>query len=415
MPAPEPPSDRAADATTYWNWLITPLLNDAGDVEYLVFNLEDVTRQQAALRELQHRAQQLQKLTLELSEAEDRERKRLAEILHDDLQQILAAAKFQLGLLGNRTRSDPAQHRIIDQVDHMLKDAIGRSRTLSHELSPAVLHHGTFGDTLGWLAGQIQTKHGLVVHVDLAGDVNLQSDALKVFLYKTAQELLFNVAKHARVNEARIRVRRRGRIVGMRVSDKGRGFNPQDVRAASGFGLFSIRERVEMLGGRMKIKSAPGRGSAFYVLVPDGMEDKAPTIEAPVAAPSPSPVLRVLVVDDHEIVREGLASLLDEEQGIKVIGEAGNGREAVNLAVRLQPDVVIMDVSMPVMNGDEATRQIKLEVPQTRVVALSMFDEVDMIDRMHRAGAATYVLKTAPSGELLAAIRGTNLDPLSGE
>ncbi len=411
----------AEGAATYWNWLITPLLNDAGEVEYLVFNLEDVTAQQVALRELQHRARQLQKLTLELSEAEDRERKRLAEILHDDLQQILAAAKFQLGLLGNRVKALPPQHKIVEQVDHMLKDAISKSRTLSHELSPAVLHHGSFGDTLSWLAAQVQAKHGLLVHVALAGDVPVQSDALKVFLYKTAQELLFNVVKHARVNEARVRVRRYRRTVGLSVSDRGRGFDPREVREAPGFGLFSIRERVEMLGGRMKIKSAPGRGSTFYVVVPDGPEEKepmtadgnaGPEAKTEAVVPSPSSALRVLVVDDHEIVREGLASLLSEEKGIEVVGEAGNGREAVNLAVHFRPDVVIMDVSMPVMNGDEATRQIKLELPQTRIIALSMFDEAEMIERMRKSGAATYVLKTAPSGELLAAVRGADVDSL---
>jgi PAS domain S-box-containing protein len=414
----------AGTGTTYWNWLITPLLNDSGDVEYLVFNLEDVTRQQTAIHELQHRTQQLQRLTLELSEAEDRERKRIAEILHDDLQQILAAAKFQLGLLGKRTRNDPAQYKIVEQVDHLLKDAIGRSRSLSHELSPAVLRHGSLGDTLDWLAGQMQAKHGLIVHVAPDGEVHLKSDALTVFLYKAAQELLFNVVKHARVNEASIRVRRHGRVIGLSVSDKGRGFDPQKVREAPGFGLFSIRERAETLCGRMKIKSAPGQGSTFYVAVPDetetepakgGTGEKTMPAESPTppfAQPSSGETIRVLVVDDHEVVREGLASLLDEERGIEVVGEAGNGREAVNLAVRLRPDVVIMDFSMPVMNGDEATRQIKLELPQTRVVALSMFDEMDMIDRMRRAGAATYVLKTAPSGELLAAIRGTAADPV---
>ena len=105
-------------------------------------------------------------------------------------------------------------------------------------------------------------------------------------------------------------------------------------------------------------------------------------------------------------MRQGLASLLREEHSIEIVGEASNGREAVDLVERLEPDVVVMDVSMPVMNGDEATRRIKEDLPHIRIVALSMFDGSEVRERMYRAGAEGYVLKTAPSEELLAAIWG---------
>jgi DNA-binding NarL/FixJ family response regulator len=115
--------------------------------------------------------------------------------------------------------------------------------------------------------------------------------------------------------------------------------------------------------------------------------------------------IRVLVVDDHKIVREGLASILSEQPDIEVVAQAGNGREAVDLTNRLQPEVVIMDVSMPLMNGDEATRQIKIMNPEARIIALSMFEDNELVQRMFRAGAESYVLKTAPSDSLLSAIR----------
>ena len=121
--------------------------------------------------------------------------------------------------------------------------------------------------------------------------------------------------------------------------------------------------------------------------------------------------LRVLLVDDHEIVRQGLTALLSEQPDLTVVGEAANGREAVNEAYRLRPDVVIMDMSMPLMNGDEATRQIKLGLSQTRIVALSMFHEAEAARRMYAAGAESYVLKTAPSDTLLAAVRGNGSTP----
>jgi len=116
--------------------------------------------------------------------------------------------------------------------------------------------------------------------------------------------------------------------------------------------------------------------------------------------------LRVLLVDDHRIVREGIAATLAGERDVQIVGQAANGREAVDLARQLQPDVVVMDVAMPIMAGDEATQQITRDLPGTRVVALSMLENAGTARRMRRAGAAAYLLKTAPSEELLAAIRG---------
>ncbi len=364
-------------------------------------------------KELEHRARQLQKLTLELSEAEDRERRRLAEILHDDLQQQLAAAKFHLGLLSNRVRGDTFLRKAMVRLDELIGDAIERSRSLSHELSPALMHHGDLGEVFRWLAGEVHAKHGLLVHVRTDGEVKVQSDAMKALLYRAAQEMLFNVIKHARTNEARIRLRDVNGFVCLSVSDRGRGFDPQEIKTTTGFGLLSIRERVQFLGGRMRIRSAKGRGSTFFIAVPDGQgaEEREQTTVGPGPRADSTPgnhggsPVRVLLVDDHEIVREGLTSLLNEALDIQVVGEAANGREAVDLAYQLRPDVVVMDVSLPLINGDEATRQILNHLPGTRVIALSMYEEADTVARMHRAGAEAYLLKTAPSDELLAAIR----------
>jgi len=238
------------------------------EAELQRFNEELEQRVQERTAELLHRTRQLQKLTLELSQAEDRERRRMAEILHDDLQQLLAAAKFHLELMRTRAGHDASVQTIADQIDRMLMDAIQKSRSLSHELSPAVMHHADFVETLRWLAKQVQAKHGLVVRVRAHGEVLAQSDALRGFLYKTVQELLFNIVKHAQVDEAGIGVRPFDKCICLTVSDRGRGFDPQSLRDAAGFGLMNIRERIELLGGRMKIRSAVGKGSTFFIVVP---------------------------------------------------------------------------------------------------------------------------------------------------
>ncbi len=219
--------------------------------------------------ELEQRTRQLQRLAMELLQTEDRERKRLADILHEDLQQQLAGAKFHLGLLHKRIDGDASLREAVDQVTVMLKEAIAKSRSLSHELRPAVLSYGDFSEAIEWLANHIQVKHGLVVHVELRGSLDVSSDSIKVFLFHTAQEMLFNVVKHAEVTKAVVRLRWRHGRLWLTVCDHGRGFDPKTLGQTGGSGLLSIRERVELLGGRMKVRSAPGRGSTFLIIVPD--------------------------------------------------------------------------------------------------------------------------------------------------
>ncbi len=114
---------------------------------------------------------------------------------------------------------------------------------------------------------------------------------------------------------------------------------------------------------------------------------------------------RIVLADDHKIMREGLRSLLATAPGLEVVGEADNGRTAVQLARRLSPDVVVMDVAMPDLNGVEATRMIRSEVPHVKVIALSLHAERRFVTRMLRAGASGYLLKGCAFQELVDAIR----------
>jgi two-component system response regulator NreC len=115
--------------------------------------------------------------------------------------------------------------------------------------------------------------------------------------------------------------------------------------------------------------------------------------------------IRVLLAEDHTIVRKGLRSLLDGEAGIEVIGEAEDGREAVEKVGQLLPDVVLMDITMPSLNGLEATRQIKKRFPEVKVVILTMHANEEYIFQILRAGASGYLVKQAAPTELLSAIQ----------
>jgi PAS domain S-box-containing protein len=289
---------RARRADGQWRWIAShaePRLSGTGEFLGYIGASPDITERKQAeealrelnatlenkvaqrTRELQHRAGQLQKLTLELSQTEDRERRRIAAILHEDLQQQIAGARFHLTLLRSRAKRSPARQMVVDKIDDMLREAIEKSRSLSHDLSPAVLHMNDLTEVLRWLAHHVWEKHGLMVHVHIPGEATLQSEALAIFLFRAAQEMLFNVVKHAKVQEAGIRARRMGRCMGLSVSDRGRGFDPRELRETPGLGLFSIRERVELLGGRMTIRSSKGRGTTFHIVVPDGEQPRQET------------------------------------------------------------------------------------------------------------------------------------------
>ncbi len=115
--------------------------------------------------------------------------------------------------------------------------------------------------------------------------------------------------------------------------------------------------------------------------------------------------IRLLIADDHALVRSGLRSMLKREPGIEIVGEARNGREAVELCRSLRPDLVLMDVRMPEMDGLEATRTIKRELPETGVVMVTMHENRDYMLEATKAGAAGYVLKDAVRDELVDAVR----------
>jgi two-component system, NarL family, response regulator NreC len=114
---------------------------------------------------------------------------------------------------------------------------------------------------------------------------------------------------------------------------------------------------------------------------------------------------RILLVDDHTVVRHGFRMILDAQSDMEVVGEASNGREAVSEAGRLTPDVVVMDVTMPELNGIEATRRIGDSVPRARVLALSMHKDSVYVREILRAGARGYLLKDAPQDDLVSAVR----------
>jgi PAS domain S-box-containing protein len=398
---------------------ITEKKNAEKTLHRLNTTLEQRVAERTALAE--SRAKQLQALSVQLIEAEEQERRRIADLLHDDLQQLLSASRFQLSAIQPAVEEHGDAKRMLQDVDRLLAQSIEKSRRLSHDLCPAILHQAGLAASVEWLARQMLESHGLKVEVEVHNWVSLKKEPFKVFLFRAVREMLFNVVRHAGVDTARVSLENDGDRVQIRVSDRGRGFEPQSLseraNQGKGFGLFSIRERVNYIGGNLQVESKTGQGSCFTITL--SLKDLEKSNEFFSSDPGQSifsssdrpaskeaGLYRILLVDDHKVMRQGLIALLDNQPDIEVVGEAANGIEAGDLARELFPDVILMDVSMPEMDGVEATRRITAELPEVRVIGLSMYEDERISRSMRQAGAEAFVSKTASSSELLKAIYG---------
>jgi signal transduction histidine kinase/CheY-like chemotaxis protein len=395
--------------------------------EERIRRLNETLEQRVADRtaELENRAKQLQQLALELTDAEDHEQRRIASILHDDFQQELAYIKLELGILQNKADLKTIQQRLEFLVS-IVGECIEKSRNLSYEINPPALRQSGLMVALKELAQNMKTRFGLNVTLHAQHDAEPHSIVLASILFRSVRELLFNVIKHAGVDSAIMDFHSGNEMIQIRITDLGNGFIYDPARPRlhreTGFGLWNIEDRITFLGGHMKVKTAPGKGCCIELTVPKDVSRKAgipePSDDETISresvdiGPVQHPLffderrqIRILLADDHQMMREALAKLLKSCKGMTVVGQASDGLETVHLAARLKPHVILMDVTMPVLDGFKATAQITKNNPDIHVIGLSMNNDVHTRQKMRYVGAVAYLTKSASPDTLVKTIR----------
>ncbi|HEU5201260.1 MAG TPA: PAS domain S-box protein [Nitrospira sp.] len=226
-----------------------------------------VTERTEALTESQKR---LRALAAALNVTEQRERQRLAADLHDYLGQLLALTRIKLGLAKQQPMPPPLA-KIITEVEEVTNKAMVYTRTLISQLSPPALSESGLPMALEWLTEQMQ-QHDLSISLQVKTTIPTIPEDQALLLFQSIRELLFNCVKHAETHEATITLEQVDGSLYIQIADQGAGFDPlaskNKYSPASGFGLFSIHERMLSLGGRFELESSPGHGTTATLVLP---------------------------------------------------------------------------------------------------------------------------------------------------
>lgn len=217
--------------------------------------------------------EKIRNLASQLTMAEQQERQRISQVLHDDLQQRLFAIKTQLTILTNDNENNgisPTVNADLRQVQRWLSDAIGITRSLSIDLGPMVLQGEGLSEALLWLASQMKVQHGLQIQLEAKENLQTLDAQMRLMLFQSIRELLFNIVKHAGTSEAAITLDQTNEKARITISDSGKGFDAGAVMndSKTAHGLLVVQDRLSLLGCSMDVSSEPGKGTRVVIEVP---------------------------------------------------------------------------------------------------------------------------------------------------
>ncbi|GGG71879.1 histidine kinase [Paenibacillus radicis (ex Gao et al. 2016)] len=338
----------------------------------------EIIREQNAV--LEQYLSQIERITL----AE--ERNRLSKELHDTVGNAYTSLIMGLETLRPELSTNTGTERL-DSLLNLARKNMEEVRGYVHQIESP--HEALpLLQSLRKLAEEFQEHAKVTVRFHAYGEEYSLTKQAKTALYRCLQESLTNAVRHGHSTEIKVSVQFEPQQTRLEVQDNGRGME----HGREGFGLSAMKERAMNLQGHVAVYTEPGEGTLVTCTLPRQTELK-------------DEVIRLLVVDDQPFFRESLRTLLEEQQDLQVVGTAEDGQQAIELCRQLQPQLVLMDLEMPNMDGIAASRAIKETWPHIRILILTTFEDTKQALEAMRSGVDGYLLKSMQPLELAETIR----------
>ncbi|WHY30972.1 helix-turn-helix transcriptional regulator [Bacillus wiedmannii] len=314
------------------------------------------------------------------------ERDRLSKDLHDTMGHSYTSIIMGMETLRMELKSKEGEQQL-DSLLQLARNSMEEVRLYLHQLDLSQ-ESLPLAVTLQQLTEEFKKHAKVNVRTRIIGEEYMASKQSKMTLYRSLQESLTNAVRHGHSTEIIVSLHFEPQQIRLDVQDNGCGVEEWK----DGFGLTAMKERVSQLQGRVIVYSKKGEGTLISCVLPKQVQLSNEQI-------------RLCIVDDHSFIRESLHTILDGQEDLQVVGMAEDGERALELCERLKPDVVLMDLEMPNLDGIHATKVIKEKWPDIRVLILSTFQNTERVKEIIRNGADGYVLKSIDSRELAESIR----------
>ncbi|EEM80021.1 Response regulator receiver [Bacillus thuringiensis serovar huazhongensis BGSC 4BD1] len=314
------------------------------------------------------------------------ERDRLSKDLHDTMGHSYTSIIMGMETLRMELKSKEGEQQL-DSLLQLARNSMEEVRLYLHQLDLSQ-ESLPLAVTLQQLTEEFKKHAKVNVRTRIIGEEYMASKQSKMTLYRSLQESLTNAVRHGHSTEIIVSLHFEPQQIRLDVQDNGCGVEEWK----DGFGLTAMKERVSQSQGRVIVYSKKGEGTLISCVLPKQVQLSNEQI-------------RLCIVDDHSFIRESLHTILDGQEDLQVVGMAEDGERALELCERLKPDVVLMDLEMPNLDGVHATKMIKEKWPDIRVLILSTFQNTERAKEIIRNGADGYLLKSIDSRELAESIR----------
>jgi PAS domain S-box-containing protein len=386
----------------------------------------DMTELSGANEALKSSEDALRNLSGRLLRLQDEERRRISRDLHDVTGQKLALLSMDLsGILKKKIiAKDEDINRLLLESISLSNEVNKEIRTLSYLLHPPLLDELGLPSAVEWFTQGFENRTGIHVSVDIPSSlVRLAPDA-EVTLFRIVQESLANVHRYSGSATAYVRARSEAGEIRLEIGDYGKGMSDESKMsnrasvAPLGVGIQGMKERLRQLSGTLEIISRPGKGTLVTAILPIGSQQREISdsyegsdirenhLNPPEAVEESNGWRkRILIADDHDVLRRGIRTMLESDPDLEVCGEAVDGKDALDKTLAQAPDLVILDINMPIMNGLDVLRQIVRHRPQTKVLAFSVHDSKQIVEEILAAGAHSYLSKATAGQHLMHEVR----------